>query len=96
MKSIAGGTLIADAEADYWLQKIKLMNYRPIWRWHYGKALTEWGTQAEAEIKKRKEHAEMINKLEKDRNDKLNAEGKPVPEADLAGLEDELRAKLGF
>jgi len=50
----------------------------------------------EAEIKKRKEHAEMINKLEKDRNEKLKAEGKPVPEADLAGLEDELRAKLGF
>ena len=53
MKSRAGGTLIADAEADYWFQKIKMANYRPIWRWYYGNAWTKWGTQVEADIKKR-------------------------------------------
>ncbi|UZJ53144.1 hypothetical protein CBS101457_002464 [Exobasidium rhododendri] len=50
----------------------------------------------EEEYKKRKDHAEMLDKMEKERDDKLRREGKSVPEKDLTGLEDELRAKLGF
>jgi ribosomal protein L15 len=50
----------------------------------------------EEEIKMRREHAAKIDALEKERNEKLIAEGRPIPEKDLTGLEDELRAKLGF
>ena len=50
----------------------------------------------EEEIEKRRKHADMVNQLEKERNSKLQAEGKPVEARDLTGLEEELRASLGF
>lgn len=57
-----------------------------------------WKRDAKEEeaVMKRKEHADMIAQLDKDRREKLAAEGKTVPEKDLTGLEDELRTQLGF
>lgn len=49
----------------------------------------------EEEVEKRRKHAEMLNQLEKQRNDKLKAEGK-ISDKDLLGLEEELRESLGF
>lgn len=48
----------------------------------------------EEEIRKRKEHADMLNQLEKERRDKLQSEGKD--EKDMKGIEEELRTHLGF
>lgn len=45
MKGLAAGTLIVDAEANFWLGLIKLPNYRPIWRWHYAKIWDKTGGQ---------------------------------------------------
>lgn len=51
----------------------------------------------EQEIQKRKEHAEMLNELEKQRKEKLRSEGKDVEdEKDMKGIEEELRTHLGF
>ncbi len=41
MQRIAGGTLAIDPEANYWLDLIKNMTYRPIWRWHYARIWDE-------------------------------------------------------
>lgn len=51
--------------------------------------------QEVAEVQQRKEHAQMLEKLDADRKAKLESEGKSA-ERDLTGLEDELRTSLGF
>ena len=53
LKGLSGGTFIADAEADYWRRLIKQPNYRPIWRWVYGKQWATSGEKFEAGLKKR-------------------------------------------
>lgn len=50
----------------------------------------------EEEVQRRKEHAQMLNKLEKERDTKLQAEKARIPDKDLSEIEEELRAKLGF
>lgn len=53
--------------------------------------------EEEGEVEKRRQHAEMLKSLEEERNAKLRSEGKEVPtDKDLRGMEDELRASLGF
>lgn len=53
--------------------------------------------EEDGEVEKRRKHAEMLRSLEEERNAKLRSEGKKVPtEEDLRGMEDELRASLGF
>ena len=36
MRKLAGGTLVVDAEAEYWLRHIKAPDYTPQWRWTLG------------------------------------------------------------
>lgn len=52
--------------------------------------------QAEEEIRKRKEHADMINGLEKQREDRLKKVGTDLTQNDLKELEEELKSSLGF
>ncbi len=39
MRRKAGGTLVTDSEAAYWLKLIERPDYKPIWRWYYAE---EW------------------------------------------------------
>lgn len=51
----------------------------------------------EEEVKVRKEHAERVTQMEKQREEKLLFEKKStIEQKDMAELEDELRASLGF
>lgn len=53
MQKKAGGTLIVDPEADYWLKLIKHPWYRPIWRWHYDKVWKQMHPKG-AEVRQRR------------------------------------------
>lgn len=56
-----------------------------------------WKEDAEEkeEVQRRKDHAEMVNQLEEERNKKLKSDG-ANKNKDLTDLEEELRCSLGF
>jgi hypothetical protein len=46
MRGQAHGTLLADPEASFWGNLIRMPNYRPIWRWYYAKYWDDTGSKA--------------------------------------------------
>lgn len=58
MTKRAGGTLLVDIEANYWLKKIKDPMYRAIWRWHFGNVWNQQHPEG-TNVEKRKKRTLM-------------------------------------
>jgi hypothetical protein len=60
MTKLAGGTLLVDVEANYWLKKIEDPMYRPIWRWYYGQ---KWNKKYPSGVAVRRKKSFKILKI---------------------------------